>query len=254
MPSHCSPDGSPLTEYHDAETGYHALVWAPPSASASAPLPLLLHLHGAGEAGNHVWGILAEGQTGTPLNELHFGRAPPSLAESFVVVGPQSPRSMFDADKVAALAANLVRSPPPGTAIDPKRIIIAGHSNGASAALSTAARGIPGVGSFAACVPVAPGGCRELNDGGGKLKGCPTWVFHGTNDVVLPVRCADQIVTALRQLNGVTPVDTSLVRYSRIDNCPYPPSYPALTGHGTPIAAFKTEGIFEWMLEQRAPK
>ena len=245
-----SADGSPLSAYRDAETGYDALVWTPPSAPAAA-LPLLVHLHGAGEAGTFVWGIIAEGQTGTPLNELHFGRAPRSLGDGFVVVGPQSPRSMFDAEKVGSFIANILRAPPSSVVLDPTRVIIAGHSNGASAALSVAARGIPGFGPFAACVPVAPGGCRELDNGGGELKGCPTWVFHGINDVVLPVRCADQIVQALRRINGVATDDDSLVRYTRIHDCPSPPGYPALTGHGTPVVAFATDGIFEWMLEQR---
>ena len=78
MPSPESPNGSPLIEYRDPAT-YTALVWRP-TAAADRPLPLLVHLHGAGEAGSYVWGIIAEGQTGTPLNELHFGRAPPELA------------------------------------------------------------------------------------------------------------------------------------------------------------------------------
>ena len=246
MPVHGSADGSPLSEMHDSETGYSALVHVPAAASSNVPLPLLVHLHGAGEAGSHVWGIVSEGQTGTPLNELHFGRACKQLANEFVVVGPQSPHSMFDTDKVSAFTANFLRKPPTGLTLDPNRVIIAGHSNGASAALSVAARGIRGIRPFAACVPCAPGGCRELEG----LKGCPVWVFHGVNDVVLPVRCADQIVQTLRQINGSH--DELLVRYTRIDNCPYPPSYPHLTGHGTPIAAFATDGIFEWMQEQSA--
>jgi len=249
MVAHGRADGSPLSEMHDPETGYTALVWVPPAAAAassSKTLPLLIHLHGAGEAGTHVWSIIAEGQTGTPLNELHFGRAPRHLADEFVVVGPQSPRSMFDANSVCAFTANLLQKPPAGVTLDKDRVIIAGHSNGASAALSVAARGIRGIGPYAACVPCAPGGCHEL----ASLSGCPVWIFHGVNDAVLPVRCADQIVQTLRQINGDKADE--LVRYTRINDCPYPPSYPHLTGHGTPIAAFGTDGIFEWMLGQSA--
>jgi predicted peptidase len=76
-----SADDSPLKEYCDPDT-YQALLWKPSSPSAG-PMPLLIHLHGAGEAGSQIWGIIAEGQTGTPLVELHFGRAPQMLADNF---------------------------------------------------------------------------------------------------------------------------------------------------------------------------
>ena len=107
---------SPLTVYEDAST-FQALVWVPPDHTEQ-PLPVLIHLHGAGEAGRNVWGILAQGQTGTPLVELHHGRAPAALAQRFCVVGPQSPSSRWDESKVASFAAHLVTHPPVGVTVD----------------------------------------------------------------------------------------------------------------------------------------
>ena len=130
-PQHASSAGSPLTVYEDPAT-FRALVWTPPSAP-SGPLPVLIHLHGAGEAGNDVWGIIMPGQTGTPLVELHFGRAHEELSGQFCVVGPQSPSSRWNDANVAAFVSHLIEHPPPGVVIDPSRVYLAGHSNGATA-------------------------------------------------------------------------------------------------------------------------
>ena len=172
---------SPLTVYEDAST-FQALVWVPPDHTEQ-PLPVLIHLHGAGEAGRNVWGILAQGQTGTPLVELHHGRAPAALAQRFCVVGPQSPSSRWDESKVASFAAHLVTHPPVGVTVDASRVYIAGHSNGASAALGAGGLTMHVGGTekrFAAIVPVAPGGCSRPES----LSSTPVWIFHAVNDVV----------------------------------------------------------------------
>lgn len=244
MPAFASAEGSPLTVY--VGSPYTALVWKPPNATATMPLPALVHLHGAGEAGQNVWGILAQGQTGTPPVELHLGRAPPALAENFIVIAPQSPRSRWDAAKVCEFVVHFLANMPPGMSIDQSRIHISGHSNGASGALEAAAIGIDGTRRFASCVPVAPGGVSKQL---GHLKETPTWIFHGVNDVVLPIRCADEIHAALRAQGGQP--NESFRRYTRIDNCPPPPGYPMFEGHGTPVVAWAAEGLFEWLLSHR---
>ena len=245
-PQHGSSIGSPLTVYDDPAT-YRALIWTPPAASG--PLPVLIHLHGAGEAGDDTWGIVMPGQTCTPLVELHFGRAHPALSGQFCVVGPQSPTSRWDDAKVSAFASQLIEHPPPGVAVDPCRVYIAGHSNGATASLNAGGRGLRVGGSpkrFAAIVPVAPGGCSQPE----RLKGVPVWLFHAVNDAVLPVHCADAIAAALREVDGAQAAE--LVRYTRYDEAPPPPGYPALAGHGSPIPAWATEGLWEWLLSKRA--
>jgi predicted peptidase len=248
-PTWGSPADSPLIEIKGAH--YRALVWRPPKSDDARPC--LIHLHGAGEAGSNVWEILAEGQTGTPPVSLHFGSAPPELAENFVVVAPQSPRSTWDAKKVSEFAHRLLTEPPPGANIDPSRVVISGHSNGASASLEVAALGMRSGDAaapplrFAACVPVAPGGCRAQPS---ELRDTPTWIFHGVNDAVLPVRCADTIHGALRQQIGSD--DDTRLRYTRFERCPPPPGYPHLDGHGTPVVAWVVDGLWRWLLGHRA--
>ena len=68
---------------------------------------------------------------------------------------------------------------------------------------------------------------------------------------VLPVRCADTIAARLRsQLRGGDVDD--LVKYTRLEEAPPPPGYPQLTGHGSPIPAYATEGLWDWLLSKSA--
>ena len=245
-PSFASPEGSPLIEYSGSST-YKALCHVPRSSTTSQPYPCLIHLHGAGEAGQRVWEIIAEGQTGTPPVELHFGRAPQVLAERFIVVAPQSPRSRWSTEGILSFVSELLANPPVGASFDRSRIYISGHSNGASGALEAAAMGMHGQRPerFAACIPVAPGGCSRAV---GHLAQTPVWIFHGTNDIVLPIRCADEVYSVLRDAHDGDEVDASRLRYTQIQDCPAPPGYPSCVGHGTPVVAWATEGIFEWLL------
>lgn len=243
-PTWQSSADSPLVEYTGG--GFSALVWLPRDKSTERPLPVLIHLHGAGEAGSSVWKVLAPGQTGTPPVQLHFGSAPATLHENFVVVAPQSPTPSWNAEKVCEFAGSLLANPPAGVRLDPLRVVIAGHSNGATAAVDVAVMGIRGSSAgarFAACVPVAPGGCRRNP---AELADTPTWLFHGINDVVLPVRCADKVYAALREAVGTD--DETRLRYTRIEKCPPPPGHAHLDGHGTPIVAWAQAGLFEWLL------
>lgn len=167
-------------------------------------------------------------------------------ADNFIVVAPQSPRSRWDATRVCEFVGYFLAHPPTGACVDKSRVHISGHSNGASGALEVAAIAISGCERFATCIPVAPGGCGKSL---GHLKDTPTWIFHGVNDVVLPVRCADDIHATLCTQGGK--VDNSQRRYTRIENCPAPPGYPTFEGHGTPVVAWATEGVFEWLLSHR---
>lgn len=285
MVSFGSASGSPLREVRDPST-YTALVYAPPDTCAS-PVPMLLYLHGAGECGSKIWGIIAEGATGTPPVELHFGRAPPALAEQFCVVAPQSAGGWQPA-KIAKFCEWLLSGGAKDLvpAIDPNRCYCTGHSMGGSGALDAGTTGL-----FAAIAPVAPGGGDTAN-----LKGVPCWLFHGANDVVLPVRCSERAYEALRSLNGEEPVRNScpaphmalpsnllrwgtchgatgplqlqpchlrtwascvvhccrpgeeMVKFTCFESAPDPPGYPHATGHASTIPAYATTELYSWLL------
>ena len=61
-----------------------------PGRLAGSPAPLLLYLHGAGESGSEIRGLISDGATGTPPVELERGTALPALRNKFVMVAPQT--------------------------------------------------------------------------------------------------------------------------------------------------------------------
>ena len=98
--------GAPLQELKDPAT-FTALYYTPPK-NQPQPLPLLLYLHGAGESGNEIRGLISEGATGTPPVELEHGtallHAAPNtinfvLHETFLPVSCWTDSSLIRAEK-----------------------------------------------------------------------------------------------------------------------------------------------------------
>ena len=107
---------------------------------------------------------------------------------------------------------------------------------GGSGALDAGTTGL-----FAAIAPVAPGGGDTAY-----LKGVPCWLFHGANDVVLPVSCSERAASSLRALNG-----EQLVKLTVYEKAPVPPGYPHAAGHASTIPAYATEELYSWLLSHR---
>jgi len=176
--------------------------------------PLLLFLHGAGERGNNLDRIKNAG----PLVYIHQGHPLP-----FIVVSPQCPedewwnpeRLMHLIDEVSA-----------ANRIDPKRIYLTGLSMGGYGTWDLAAR-YPG--KFAAIAPVAGGETPGIAE---RLKGMPTWVFHGSEDDVVPTRYSLDIVQAMQKLGA--PVKLTI--------------YPGV-GHGGWDKTYTNPELYSWFLE-----
>lgn len=180
---------------------FRALCHVPRNLDAkSLPLPLLIYLHGAGENGasKDVWAVAASKHKteGTPPELLSCGTATADLADGFIVIAPHSKRGWIREVTAANRAEPLlrfmdflaVRMGVPGSGVptfDTQRVYVTGHSDGATAALKAATTG-----RFAACLAVSCGGGVEAT----QLRGVPVWLFHGANDVILPVRCSDTLV------------------------------------------------------------
>ena len=232
--------GAPLKELRDPET-FAALWYSPPGAGAE-PLPLLLYLHGAGESGSDVRGLISEGATGTPPVELEHGTALPVLAKRFVVVAPQTSHG-WDTTEVHKfldfLLARKVADMPP---IDASRCYVTGHSMGGGGALLAAATQPR---RFAAVVAVAPSHATRPAE----LAGVPTWCFHGKNDVVVPSHVSEHLVGRLKA-NGANDSDARLTLY---DAAPAPKGWPDYDGHGSTIPAYATAEMWRWLLEHRLP-
>ena len=229
--------GAPLLELNDPST-YRALYYLPP-AKDSGPLPLLLYLHGAGESGNDVRGLISEGATGTPPVELEHGTALPVLARKFLVVAPQTDHG-WDPDEVVRFLSFLQSKRSGLPAIDPRRCYITGHSMGGGGALLAAAS-TPH--HFAAVVPVAPSGAPRT----AQIMGVPVWAFHGKNDVIVPSSISESLVSRLKA-NGATEAKCRLTLY---DHAPAPKGWPDYDGHGSPMLAYASAELFRWLLEQR---
>ena len=220
-----------LRQLRDPAT-FAALFHVP--SNVDGPLPLLLYLHGAGESGSDIRGLISEGATGTPPVELEHGTALPILARRFVVVAPQTDHGWVASEIGAFLDFLLSRA---DLNIDSKRCFVTGHSMGGAGALSAAT-----LGRFAAAVPIAPAGSPPAPS----LLGTPVWAFHGRNDVICPSSTSEELVRELQAL-GVNGSDAKLTLY---DHAPAPKGWPDYDGHGSPMPAYANPALFRWLLDR----
>lgn len=213
---------------------YKALVHIPPG---NGPFPMLMYLHGAGEQGGDLHGILSEGATGTPPVALMQGKALPVLAEQFVVVAPHTSSGWRPATVSKFL--DFILSDGLDLHLDPERFYVTGHSMGGHGALSVAAA----TRRFAAAVPVAGSGLPDV----ASLQGVAVWAFHGRNDVIVPSVYSEKLMAALRKA-GATEENARLTLY---DEAPPPPGWPTYHGHASTIPAYATPELYEWLLAHR---
>ena len=228
---------APLRQLSDPATGLTALVHEPPRATDGSPMPLLLYLHGAGESGTDVRGLISEGATGTPPVELERGTALPIVRNQFTMVAPQTSHG-WEAEEISRFVDFLL-SPASGLALDPKRLYVTGHSMGGAGALyaGTTKR-------FAAVVPVAPAGSVRAAE----LRGVPVWAFHGKNDVVVASEYSERLIERLRHHGA----NASGARLTLYDKAPAPVGWPDYYGHASTIPAYATLELWQWLLEQRS--
>lgn len=178
------PDGPGAAGLHSLslQASRDGLVYMPHSYNLTCPMPLVLMLHGAG---------------GDAHQSMHLLR---SLADSsgFILLAPDSRRQTWDiilgrhGPDVVFLDESLKQTFRSYT-VDPKRIAIAGFSDGASYALSL---GITNGGLFTHVIAFSPGFLAPA----GRVDSPPIFVSHGTRDEVLPIgRCSRSIVPQLRK-------------------------------------------------------
>lgn len=66
-----------------------------------------------------------------------------------------------------------------------------------------------------------------------RIGNIPTWIFHGSDDPVVPVESSCKMVSAMRTAGN------NLVKYDEIDKAGHEP------------LAFRTDGFFEWLINQQ---
>lgn len=210
-----------------------------PARATEARLPLVVFLHGAGERGTDnarqlTWLPLA--MAGEPMRTqfpCYLLAVQCPADETWVDVPwaatvssplPAEPSRPLRA-VMAALDRVLAEHP-----VDPDRIYLTGLSMGGYGAFDLAMR-MPG--RFAALVPVCGGGDPASVE---RLRGLPTWVWHGAKDTVVPTVRSRQMVDAM-QGAGME------VRFEELPG----------VGHDSWRQAYGPEGAVGWMFAQRRP-
>lgn len=185
-----------------------------PTRSSESP-PLLVFLHGAG-------------QKGTSLEQLR-GASLPSLVEDGLdlpatVVAPLAgPGPGWPVQRVAEFIHEVRRI----HSADPRRIYLTGESMGG--------RGVWEIAYWhpsllAALVPVCGFGIPNLAP---VLKDMPVWMFHGTDDEILPVARSDEMSAALEAVGAP-------YRYSRLAGRP----------HSIGREVYQNSELWDWLFAQ----
>ncbi len=161
----------------------------------SEKLPLIIQLHGAGERGN--------GGDELERVDVHgFSKVVKNADHKCIFIMPQCPTGTFWAARVESILKFIeqIMSEYP---VDENRVYLTGLSMGGFGTWYTA---MAAPEKFAAIVPVCGGG-MSWNTG---CLNMPIWVFHGSDDKVVPPVQSDEMVAALRARDKD-------VTYTRID-------------------------------------
>ena len=112
--------------------------------------------------------------------------------------------------------------------VDQERIYITGLSMGGYGTWALAEK-IPD--RLAAIAPICGGGHPEKVD---NLKNLPIWVFHGSDDMVVPMEESQKMVDALKKAGG----KVKFTVYSGI-------------GHDSWTETYSNDQLYEWLLAQK---
>ncbi len=173
--------------------GRDGILYVPQSYSPAKPAPLVLLLHGAG-GNSAAW----FGTYGTRADAL-----------GIVMLAPDSRGGTWDAilgefSFDVAFIDNALRAVFERCAIDPKRIAIAGFSDGASYAISL---GLPNGDLFTHVIAYSPGFVRDVGWHGKP----PVFVSHGTLDAILPIDSTSRVIVPGLRARGYSVEFTEFV-------------------------------------------
>lgn len=172
--------------------------------------PLVLCLHGAGERGAGIAGVLVHGLPGQLLEEPGFPA---------VVLAPLCPADHTWLELGPALL-ELLDEAVLRLRADPARVHVTGLSMGGMGAWWL---GLLDPGRFASVVPV----CGLVPPVAGlrarlaRLATRPVWAFHGEDDPVVPVAESLRMVGWLRELGGAPRLTT----YRHVGHAAWQPAY-----------------------------
>lgn len=185
--------------------------------SSKTRYPLVLFLHGGGEGGDDIQKVKKHG----PPKLIAEGQKFP-----FILIAPQNPSEtqFWDDQQLISMLDSVQESLP----VDDRRVYLTGLSRGGYGAWRLA---IQNPDRFAALVAICGGGPLPYVK---KLKDVPTWVFHGAQDSVIPIRESERLVDALKAAGG------------NVKFTVYPDA-----NHDAWTETYSNPEVFQWMLEQK---
>lgn len=182
--------------------------------------PVILFLHGIGERGENLELVKKHG---IPLITEQNKNFP------FITISPQCPIENFWNDSTIQKAImNMLNEVLSNYKTDSKRIYLTGLSMGGYGTWSLALKH-PDV--FAAAVPICGGGDSSKVE---KIKDMPIWAFHGAKDLVVPAQESQNMVNALKKINGN-------VKYTL---------YPNLD-HDSWTVTYNNPELYQWLLSHQ---
>ena len=222
-------EGTVEAEQGESSRTYDYRLLRPIERADDGPRPLLVFLHGMGERGSDNL---------SQLRYLPTWMCSPEWRTRFraFVLAVQCPddeiwvASWDDAGTCRALFAveNAIEHLIQTEDIDPSRVYLTGLSMGGYGSWALAAHR-PDL--FAGVVPICGGGDPGTVE---RLRGLPIWVFHGTDDDVVPESDSVEMVSALRTA-GIP------VGYTRLEG----------VKHDSWTDAYRNEGAINWLFAQK---
>ena len=201
--------------YPNSELNY--LIYFPIDYKKKYVFPLVVFLHGAGERGSNL--KLVE-KHGIP-KLINSGKKFP-----FITIAPQCPKSGYWSDSTYVdILIQLIEKIKMEYKVDHNRVYATGLSMGGFGTLAVAKERSD---LFAAIVPIC-GGLDTKNIE--RLYNMPIWLFHGSDDRVIPLE-RSQIIYDLLKPNNPT---IKLTVYEGV-------------GHNSWDRAYNNKNIYQWML------
>lgn len=199
-----------------SETLEYFLYYPPDySSKTGAQFPLLLFLHGGGESGASLDMIRKNGLPKLVSEGVEF---------PFLILAPQNPhkKQWWNVRAVMALLEKVVSE----NRVDRNRIYLTGLSRGGNACWEMVTQFPDTFAAMAVVCGMTPVPYAHWID-----RDLAIWVFHGTEDTVIPFSESERMVEKLQEMG----YDIRLTAYEGV-------------GHNSWERAYKEEGLYPWFL------
>ncbi len=208
---------------------YTYQVYIPSSLRGQKNVPVILFLHGIGQRGEG--GFVPVKGAAAAFARQYLERVPA------VVLLPQCAKGRYwHEPEMERMVMAEIEQTATEFGADAKRLYLTGVSMGGFGAWHMAAAHPE---TFAAVVSICGGSPLKAGDRftpiARKVAGTPVWVFHGSDDPIVPVTESRQMVEALKHVEG------NRVRYSEYKG----------VGHSVWLNALGERELLPWLLAQR---